>query len=73
MGKYLDFAEQVVLNHRTAPPPDEIGDPCADCGALEKWRWIDGRSLCRPCLIREARPLEVTAEASQPERPRQWW
>jgi hypothetical protein len=73
MGKYLDLAEQVVLNRPTALPPDELGEPCAHCGALEKWHWIDGRLLCRPYLIREARPIEVRVEASEPGRPRQWW
>jgi hypothetical protein len=73
MGKYLDLAEQVALNRPTAPPPDELGEPCAYCGATDKWRWIDGRLLCRACLIREAHPIEVVAAASQPERPRQWW
>jgi hypothetical protein len=32
-------------------PPDELGEPCAVCGFKEKWVWLDGRQLCRPCLI----------------------
>jgi hypothetical protein len=35
----------------TAPPPDATGDPCPVCGSTEKWIWIDGRLLCRFCLV----------------------
>jgi TubC N-terminal docking domain len=33
------------------PPADEIGAPCPDCGATEKWWWIDGTRLCRAGVI----------------------
>jgi hypothetical protein len=33
-------------------PADELGEPCVVCGSKEKWVWLDGRRLCRPCLIR---------------------
>jgi hypothetical protein len=32
-------------------PPDELGEPCPDCGSTEKWVWLDERRLCRPCVI----------------------
>jgi hypothetical protein len=34
-------------------PADELGEPCTVCGSPEKWVWLDGRRLCRPCLIRD--------------------
>jgi hypothetical protein len=37
-------------------PPDALGEPCPQCGGQEQWRWLDGRLLCRPCLVREAHP-----------------
>ncbi len=37
-------------------PPDELGEPCPDCGSQEKWVWLDERRLCRPCLIRGEPP-----------------
>jgi hypothetical protein len=43
------------------PPPDQIGEPCPDCGAAEWWIWLDGRRLCRPCLIRGGPPTEGSA------------
>jgi hypothetical protein len=43
-------------------PPDELGEPCPDCGGIEKWRWLDGRLLCRTCLIRgDPSPAEARA------------
>jgi hypothetical protein len=67
MGKYLDLAEQVTTTREEPQgspllakyPPDELGEPCPACGSKEKWIWLDGRQLCRPCLIRGDR-LAVT-------------
>jgi hypothetical protein len=53
-------------------PPDELGEPCPQCAGKEKWRWLDGRLLCRPCLVREAQPTAGTAAASRPGRPQPW-
>jgi hypothetical protein len=63
MGKYLDLAEPVDLGHPTAPPPDELGKPCPACGTKEKWRWLDGRLVCRTCLI-QRNPPPTTATAT---------
>jgi Zinc-binding domain of primase-helicase len=55
-------AAQGNLNRPAAPPPDELGEPCPECGAKEKWRWLDGRSLCRACLISgDRRVTDATA------------
>jgi hypothetical protein len=57
-------------------PPEELGDPCPDCGAKEKWIWLDGRRLCRPCVIRGG-PLQREAKGisaiEPPRRRRPWW
>jgi hypothetical protein len=37
-------------------PPDELSEPCPDCGSKEKWIWLDGRRLCRPCVIQGGSP-----------------
>jgi TubC N-terminal docking domain/Zinc-binding domain of primase-helicase len=38
--------------HRDAPPADCLSDsPCAVCGSHDRWRWLDGRLICRACLI----------------------
>jgi hypothetical protein len=54
-----------------APPPDELGEPCADCGTKEKWRWLDGRLLCRACLLRET-PAMVSPPRHQVRRREPW-
>jgi tubulysin polyketide synthase-like protein len=40
-----------LMKRLAAPPPDALGEPCERCGSKEQWRWLDGRLLCRPCLI----------------------
>jgi hypothetical protein len=45
---------------REPPPADVVGGiPCADCGGTEWWRWLDGRLLCRPCLVRREHPIRA--------------
>jgi TubC N-terminal docking domain/Zinc-binding domain of primase-helicase len=37
---------------RDVPPADCLSDsPCAVCGSYDRWRWLDGRLICRACLI----------------------
>jgi TubC N-terminal docking domain len=37
---------------RDAPPADCLSDtPCAVCRSHDRWRWLDGRLICRACLI----------------------
>jgi len=44
----------------TAPPADVVSeDPCPVCGSRERWQWIDGRSLCRVCLVLDLAPLTL--------------
>jgi hypothetical protein len=44
----------------TAPPADVMSDqPCSTCGSRERWEWLDGRLLCRICLIFDLTPLTL--------------
>ncbi len=37
---------------RDAPPVDCLSDtPCTACRSHDRWRWLDGRLICRACLI----------------------
>jgi hypothetical protein len=66
-----------LMRRLAAPPPDQAGgSPCSTCGMAEWWRWLDGRLLCRPCLIREdplLAEMTATAAAKPPRHRRQWW
>jgi hypothetical protein len=74
MGKYLELAEQVDIDHPAIAPPDALGEPCPACGTKEKWRWLDGRLLCRTCLVQSDSPLMgATAAIPRSGRRRQWW
>jgi hypothetical protein len=42
-------------------PPEELGEPCPECGSKEKWIWLDSRRLCCRCLIRGDLPRDVGA------------
>jgi hypothetical protein len=44
----------------TAPSADVLSnEPCNACGSLERWYWLDGRKLCRVCLILDLRPMSL--------------
>jgi hypothetical protein len=79
MGTYLDRAEDGALGLQATPPPDELGEPCADCGSKDKWRWLDKRLLCRPCVIGDREVVQnsdnIDARKFTPSsvRARQWW
>jgi Zinc-finger of RNA-polymerase I-specific TFIIB, Rrn7 len=32
-------------------------NPCAQCGSQERWRWLDGRQICRSCLMHGNEPI----------------
>jgi TubC N-terminal docking domain/Zinc-binding domain of primase-helicase len=49
-----------ILKYYTAPPPDDLSDgPCPICGSRERWQWLDGRLLCRVCLVLDLVPLTL--------------
>jgi hypothetical protein len=55
-----------VLKLLTAPPSDAMSDdPCAICGSHERWRWLDGRLLCRPCLVLDLRPMSLVSSVKE--------
>jgi hypothetical protein len=44
----------------TAPPADFLSDePCDVCASRERWLWLDGRELCRMCLILDLMPMSL--------------
>jgi hypothetical protein len=53
----------------TAPSADVISaEPCQVCGSRERWHWLDGRLLCRVCLILDLAPLTLVRSGWSPER-----
>jgi hypothetical protein len=49
-----------VLKLLTAPKLDVLAElPCQVCGSRERWWWIDGRHICRPCLVLDLAPLTL--------------
>ena len=49
-----------MLRLLSAPPADVLGDePCDVCASQERWRWLDGRELCRVCLILGLMPMSL--------------
>jgi hypothetical protein len=52
LRKALQEYRGTVLRLLSAPPADAIAnEPCDVCGSRERWQWLDGRELCRPCLV----------------------
>ena len=46
----------------TAPPADVLGvEPCDVCGRRERWYWLDGRLLCRTCLVLDLVPMTLVS------------
>jgi hypothetical protein len=45
---------------RAAVPADFLSEElCQTCGSRERWEWLDGRALCRVCLILDLAPLTL--------------
>ena len=43
-----------------APPADVMSEePCPVCSSQERWLWLDGRLLCRVCVILDLAPLTL--------------
>jgi hypothetical protein len=46
----------------SAPLADVIAnEPCDVCGSRERWQWLDGRELCRVCLILDLMPMTLAS------------
>jgi hypothetical protein len=54
------LTEEQTTQLLTAAPADCLSvDPCPICGSQERWHWLDGRALCRVCLILDLAPLTL--------------
>ena len=54
----LQAPDRVRLS--SAPPADLMShDPCAICGSHERWIWLDGRLLCRVCVVLDLMPMSL--------------
>jgi hypothetical protein len=55
-----------ILKLLSAPPADALSDdPCGTCGSHERWQWLDGRLLCRPCLVLDLRPMGLRSSVKE--------
>jgi hypothetical protein len=55
-----------ILKLLAAPPADAMSDdPCATCGSRERWRWLDGRLLCRVCVVLDLMPMSLLASVKE--------
>jgi hypothetical protein len=62
LRKALQEHKGSVLQLLSAPPADVMGDePCNLCGSQERWQWLDGRELCRPCLVLDFVPMTLAS------------
>jgi len=54
-----------ILKLFTAPPADFLSEaPCTTCGSWERWSWLDGRELCRVCLVLDFAPMTLRHDAA---------
>lgn len=51
-----------MLRLLSAPPADVLSDESCDvCGRRERWLWLDGRLLCRICLVLDLAPMTLVS------------
>jgi hypothetical protein len=52
-----------LLQLLTAPEADVLSEaPCPICSSHECWHWLDGRLLCRVCVMLDLAPLTLVPE-----------
>jgi TubC N-terminal docking domain len=62
----LQAHKTALLRLLSAPPADVLNDErCPTCGSRERWLWLDGRLLCRLCLLLDLVPLTLRPVGSQ--------
>jgi hypothetical protein len=50
----------------SAPPADLMShDPCPICGSHERWIWLDGRHICRVCVVLDLRPMSLLSSVNE--------
>jgi hypothetical protein len=63
LRKALQEHKGAVLQLLSAPPADvTANEPCDVCGSRERWQWLDGRLVCRVCLVLNLVPLTLRRE-----------
>jgi hypothetical protein len=56
----LQTHKTTLLKLFTAPPADAMSEaPCPVCNSQERWHWLDGRLLCRICVVLDLAPLTL--------------
>jgi hypothetical protein len=67
---YRPLTEEQARRLSIAPPADFMSDqPCPICGLRERWHWLDGRELCRTCLILDLVPMTVAIGKERTRAP----
>jgi hypothetical protein len=57
-----------LLKPLTAPPADVLSEEyCPMCGSRERWHWLDGRALCRVCLVLDCAPRTLVPVRTREE------
>jgi hypothetical protein len=46
-----------AIVHQSPTPDHHRGDPCPICGSRDQWSWVQGRELCRFCLLQGTDPV----------------
>jgi hypothetical protein len=55
-----------ILKLLTAPLADAMSDdPCPTCGSHERWQWLDGRLLCRVCVVLDLMPMSLLSSVKE--------
>ena len=66
LRKALQEYRGSILRLLSAPQADVTAhDPCAVCGGRERWLLLDGRLLCRVCLVLDLMPMTLLSEMKE--------
>jgi hypothetical protein len=77
-GESMEFSHEHSMRRETlssdpaaraqlgaALPADFMSEePCHTCGAHERWEWLDGRALCRVCLVLDLMPMTLVLKGT---------
>jgi hypothetical protein len=60
LARQLLVCKVEIMRLLSALPADVLGDEFCDvCGSRERWLWLDGRELCRVCLVLNLAPMTL--------------